>query len=704
MSKARKSLLLYVTLLIVSPTSSQTQNQEWLVFDTSNSRLPHDIVSCICLDSSGTKWITTSESTTTSGNRGLVSFDGITWTVYTTSNSGLPDRYIYAMTIDGAGNKWLGTWGAGLIKFNGTNWVAYSPNNSNFPDYYVRRLEVDHQGNLWIGTGDKGLVRFDGNDWIVYNNRDSGLPHNWVRGLAFDATGELWIGTFGGGLAKFDGQNWTIYNTSNSPLPSNEVTCVAVDGAGNKWVAIYDKGLVRFDGSTWTIYDTNNTPLRANTIWTIASEGNNKVWIGTSGGGVAKFDGIDWTVYRVWNSRLPSDWINVITIDAFGNKWIGTHGGGLAIFKEGGLAPLQVCKVAGKLSYYTNGNPISGAAVEINGDITRTVSTDSKGDYIFSNLPAGAQFTVRMSKPKNCDVGEWTILTYDAALTARAVVGLDSLNSYRQRAADVDQDGHVYLYDAALIARYAVGLPPTADSRVGEWIFDPTQRSYQPLTATLVDQNYLGILLGDVDGNWSPANHVTKNFSTTEYPYLSDLRGAPAEMVTLPIFVEENRSVLSLDLTVRYPPQVLKLIDIPKTDLSQPFNLIYNDMIDQGRLRVGLYGTVPVSRGGVFINLSFKVIGKQGAAGPLVVERYQVNNESPQYASATFVVAEDLAPGKKVPEFSIQNYPNPFNPQTTVEYYMAKHGWVTITIYNLLGKELTVLVDEPKEIGRYYIY
>ncbi|MCX6142821.1 MAG: alpha/beta fold hydrolase [Ignavibacteriales bacterium] len=46
-----------------------------------------------------------------------------------------------------------------------------------------------------------------------------------------------------------------------------------------------------------------------------------------------------------------------------------------------------------------------------------------------------------------------------------------------------------------------------------------------------------------------------------------------------------------------------------------------------------------------------------------------------------------------------QNYPNPFNPRTTINYQVAKPSKVLLKVYNMLGEEIAVLVDEHKEAG-----
>ena len=46
-----------------------------------------------------------------------------------------------------------------------------------------------------------------------------------------------------------------------------------------------------------------------------------------------------------------------------------------------------------------------------------------------------------------------------------------------------------------------------------------------------------------------------------------------------------------------------------------------------------------------------------------------------------------------------QNYPNPFNPVTTLDYELSKNGLVTITIYDMLGKQVKTLVNQSQEAG-----
>ena len=50
-----------------------------------------------------------------------------------------------------------------------------------------------------------------------------------------------------------------------------------------------------------------------------------------------------------------------------------------------------------------------------------------------------------------------------------------------------------------------------------------------------------------------------------------------------------------------------------------------------------------------------------------------------------------------------QNYPNPFNPTTNIRFAIPDAGLVTLKIYNLLGQEVTTLVNEYKNAGTYNV-
>jgi len=48
-----------------------------------------------------------------------------------------------------------------------------------------------------------------------------------------------------------------------------------------------------------------------------------------------------------------------------------------------------------------------------------------------------------------------------------------------------------------------------------------------------------------------------------------------------------------------------------------------------------------------------------------------------------------------------QNYPNPFNPETRINYSIQKDGFVSIKVFDMLGREAATLVSDYKKAGNY---
>ncbi len=51
----------------------------------------------------------------------------------------------------------------------------------------------------------------------------------------------------------------------------------------------------------------------------------------------------------------------------------------------------------------------------------------------------------------------------------------------------------------------------------------------------------------------------------------------------------------------------------------------------------------------------------------------------------------------------LQNYPNPFNPSTIINYQQAASYWVTLKVFDVLGREVTTLIDKQLEPGSHSV-
>lgn len=89
------------------------------------------------------------------------------------------------------------------------------------------------------------------------------------------------------------------------------------------------------------------------------------------------------------------------------------------------------------------------------------------------------------------------------------------------------------------------------------------------------------------------------------------------------------------------------------------------------------------------------------SAGPLLPRRAVWSDELPPPPPES----PSSNPEPRTPlSFSLeQNYPNPFNPATSFRFQVSRSGWVSLKVYDGLGREVAVLVNGEKEPGYYEI-
>jgi hypothetical protein len=89
----------------------------------------------------------------------------------------------------------------------------------------------------------------------------------------------------------------------------------------------------------------------------------------------------------------------------------------------------------------------------------------------------------------------------------------------------------------------------------------------------------------------------------------------------------------------------------------------------------------------------------------------------PAYGSAIYVISTEPetlkiehlimdVPGGagRAGEYELQqNYPNPFNPSTRIQFTVVNSQYTTVKVFDLLGREVAVLVDEMKAPGTYEV-
>lgn len=341
---------------LTEKTSSNDQDK-WVIYNTSNSELPHNIIRCLytaaSTDNSTALWIGTPSGLAYLAEP-LSSTDKAFWKIYNSQNSDLPVDYIITfLLIPETSTLWIGTNGGGVVRTQLTGWQTFSTKTSPIPNNIVRALlevKANNATQLWIGTYD-GLTCFEADKWTNYDTSNSALPDNNVETLlqtVENGQSVLWVGTWGG-LVRIENNNWITYNINNSGLPENRVMSLLETVNNGKrvlWVGTTG-GLACLESGKWSTYTTENSPLPHNQIDVMLEthiSGSQNIWLGTWGGGIAKLDqksnsnldtsklltAYNWTIYNTENSELPNNLVKTIRETTINNEpliWVGTNGG-----------------------------------------------------------------------------------------------------------------------------------------------------------------------------------------------------------------------------------------------------------------------------------------------------------------------------------------------------------------------------------------
>lgn len=279
------------------------------------------------------------------------------------------------------------------------------------------------------------------------------------------ATGDRWMGSMA--MDKFGNilMNYSLVNSATGLKPS-----IAITG--------------RLPSDALNTMQAETIAFTGNGVQTCCSGGNPLTRWGDYT--TMQVDPSDDATFWFIGQYLAADGVFNWNTRVFSYKFLSTIGGNVTYL----IAPAK---------------NVQSATLSTTGDLAANASTNAAGAYSLSNLSTSGSYTVTPSKTTNVN----GITAFDATLVLRHVaaagIGPNALSANQQLAADADGIGGVTSFDATLILRFVAANGPTANTgQTGTWKFSPANRSYSPLTTSPGAENYSGILIGEVNGDWIP--------------------------------------------------------------------------------------------------------------------------------------------------------------------------------------------------------
>jgi hypothetical protein len=140
---------------------------------------------------------------------------------------------------------------------------------------------------------------------------------------------------------------------------------------------------------------------------------------------------------------------------------------------------------------------VPNVTLTLTGSASGSTLSDGSGNYTFSSLAPGGNYTVTPTKT-DLTPGSAGINGIDVLAVQRHFLNIAPLPpGCRLTAADVNGDTAINAIDVLAIQRFFLGLT-TGIANTGKYQFTPASRSYSPLNGNQSGQNYDALVFGDV--------------------------------------------------------------------------------------------------------------------------------------------------------------------------------------------------------------
>ena len=182
---------------------------------------------------------------------------------------------------------------------------------------------------------------------------------------------------------------------------------------------------------------------------------------------------------------------------------------------------------------------------------------------------------------------------------------------------------------------------------------------------------------------------------------MEDMGAEAGMMIDVPITISNAENVNGLKGRLTYDPAVLALDTLIFGEFLNGYMIEMNET-EPGQILFAASGNQPNTETGTIANLTFEVLEGFYGESSVTLSNLRLNENAELEVGAEMTVNYVLGISRAgVPEvFALhQNYPNPFNPVTRINYDLPKDNLVKITIYDMMGRQVTTLINQSQKAG-----